>query len=213
VSGAVWGIVLAAGSGSRFGGQKQFAEVHGERLVDLAIDTTAQVCDEVVLVLPPGYQWDGRPVAAVAAGGSSRSASVRAGLALVSHDAAIIVTHDPAHPLATASLMRDVVAAVRSGADAALPAVSLAEPLKRVRDGRVVATVLRDGIVSVQGPHAFRASALRSAHADEPDALEDTQLIEHLGGSVAVVRGDPRNIHVTEPDELEMVARLLSPSR
>src|SRR5262245_49893386 len=97
----VSGIVVAAGSGSRFGTPKQFATLRGSRLVDIAVDAAARACDEVVVVLPPGTDWDGAPVAAAVPGGAQRSHSVRSGLDAVSPDAEIVVVHDAARPLAS----------------------------------------------------------------------------------------------------------------
>jgi len=202
-------IILAAGSGNRFGERKQFAVVRGRRLVDRVVETAASVCNDVVVVLPAGVEWDGVPVAAAVVGGRSRSASVRRALAALPADAGIIVVHDPAHPLVTAALMEAVIDAVRHGADAALPAVPLTEPLKQIEGTRVVRTVPRDGVMVVQSPHAFRAEVLRNAHASGAEAVEDTMLVEALAGNIVVVPGDPRNIHVTTREELAIVTRLL----
>ena len=90
------GIVVAAGSGTRFGVPKQFEAVAGARLVDRAVHAAAFACDEVVVVLPAGVQWDGRPVAAAVPGGSTRSASVRAGLDAIAGSATVVVVHDAA---------------------------------------------------------------------------------------------------------------------
>lgn len=208
--GQVWGIVLAAGSGRRYGGWKQFAEVGGRRLIDRVVEVAASVCDGIVLVLPRGIGWDGPPVAATVAGGATRSQSVRSGLSAVPRAADIVVELDPAHPLVTASLIAAVVHAVREGADAAIPALPIAETLKRVDGNRVVETVPRDGLVMTQAPLAFRAEVLRAVHASAPEAVEDTILVEAAGGTVAVVPGDPRNLHVTRPEDLDLVARLLA---
>lgn len=207
--GEVWGIVLAAGSGQRYGGWKQFAEVGGRRLVDRVVEVAATACDAIVLVLPAGVEWDGAQVAATVVGGATRSQSVRRGLAAVPGRADIIVELDPAHPLVTASLIASVVRAVREGADAAIPALPIAETLKRVDGTRVVETVPRDGLVLTQAPLAFRAAVLRAVHASAPEVVEDTIPVEASGGTVAVVPGDPRNLHVTRPEDLDLVARLL----
>jgi 2-C-methyl-D-erythritol 4-phosphate cytidylyltransferase len=204
-----WGIVVAAGSGSRFGGAKQFATVRGVRLVDRAVAATAAVCDHVVVVLPPGEDWSGPPVAAAVAGGATRSDSVRAGLAAVAGDADVVVVHDAARPLASRALFDAVVAAVRDGADAAVPGVAVADTVKRVERGRVVETLRRDDLVAVQTPQAFRAATLRAAHARRGDATDDAALVEAGGGVVVVVPGDRRNIKVTDAADLRIAAGLV----
>ena len=203
-----WGIVVAAGSGARFGSAKQFATVRGERLVDRAVVSTGSVCDHVVVVLPPGEVWSGPAVTATVPGGATRSDSVRAGLAAVGDDADVIVVHDAARPLAPPSLFEAVVAAVRAGADAAVPAVAVADTVKRVEGRRVVETVPRDELVAVQTPQAFRAATLRAAHAACDDATDDAALVEAAGGVVVVVPGDRRNLKVTDADDLRIADAL-----
>ncbi len=207
----VWAVILAAGTGRRFGGVKQFTSLDGRRLVDVVVDTAASVCDEVVVVLPPGVEWDGSPVAAATPGGPTREASVRCGLGAVPLAVEVVVVHDAAHPLASRALFEAVIAAVRDGADGAVPGLPLAETLKRVEGGRSFANVSREGLVMVQTPHAFRAGALRAAHAQGGEATDDSVLVEAVGGTVVVVPGDPRNIHVTTTADLEMARRLSNP--
>jgi len=206
----VWAIVVAAGGGERFGGTKQFAELGGARVVDLAVEQAALACDAVVVVLPAGFAWNGAPVAAAIIGGATRSASVRAGLAHVAEEAEVVVVHDAARPLAGRALFEEVIAAVRRGADAAVPVLPVSDTLKRVENERVVATLDRDGLVVVQTPQAFRAQALRSAHASDGDTTDDAALVEAVGGSVVVVPGDPRNLKVTTPADLALSAALLA---
>lgn len=205
--GQVWSIVLAAGSGSRFGGPKQFERIAGRRLVDHVVATAQSVCDGVVVVLPGGTAWHDTSVRVVS-GGTTRAESVRHGLSAVPPEADVIVVHDAAHPLASGGLFRSVVDAVRGGADAAVPAVPFTDPIKRVDSGRVVAGIPRSDLVLMQTPHAFRAGALRALHEEQPEVIEETELIERVGGRIMVVSGDPRNIHVTNPEELEMAALL-----
>src|SRR5947208_1541302 len=90
----VWAIVVAAGSGSRFGSTKQYAPLAGRRVVDHAVAAARSVADGVVLVLPAGDE-DAEPAGdVVVAGGVTRSESVRAGLAAVPDEAEVIVVHD-----------------------------------------------------------------------------------------------------------------------
>ncbi|MGH9279002.1 MAG: 2-C-methyl-D-erythritol 4-phosphate cytidylyltransferase, partial [Acidimicrobiales bacterium] len=110
----VWAIVLAGGSGTRFGSQKQFLDLAGRRVVDWSLDAARATCDGVVLVVPIAVIEPG-----AFAGGTTRSGSVRAGLAAVPLSAEIIVVHDAARPLAGEPIWQRVVEAVRAGADAA----------------------------------------------------------------------------------------------
>jgi 2-C-methyl-D-erythritol 4-phosphate cytidylyltransferase len=208
----VWTVVVAAGTGERFGGPKQFAMLGGHPLAAWAVDAARPASAGVVLVVPADRLGAAAALGAdaVVAGGSTRSESVRAGLAAVPGDAEVVVVHDGARPLATAALFRAVVAAVEQGADAAVPAVAVADTLKVVEDGTVVSTLERSGVVVVQTPQAFRAEVLRRAHASGGDATDDAGLAEAVGATVRVVPGEPANIKVTTPADLELVQGVVS---
>lgn len=210
----VWVVVVAAGGGRRFGGPKQFAEIGGRALVAWSVEAARSVADGVVLVLPGDVAQGSGPSTygadAVVAGGSSRTASVSCGLAAVPGEADVIVVHDGARPLASSALFRAVVDAVTSGASAAVPGLAVADTVKRTdADGTVVATVERDGLVTVQTPQAFRADILRAAHAAGGDATDDAALVEARGATVRVVPGEPRNVKVTTAADLD-IARALA---
>ncbi|MCU1458025.1 MAG: 2-C-methyl-D-erythritol 4-phosphate cytidylyltransferase [Actinomycetia bacterium] len=200
----VWGIVVAAGRGRRFGGAKQFETLGDRRMVDRAVETALLECDEIVLVLPEGATWEGPAVHTVVAGGTTRSDSVRAGLAAVPDHVAVVVVHDAARPLASPELFEAVIAAIAAGADGAVPGVPVTDTIKRVEGSRVVETVARDTLVAVQTPQAFAASALRAAHAASGDATDDAALVEAAGGRVVVVPGEPHNLKITAPRDLEL---------
>lgn len=190
--------MVAAGSGTRFGGPKQFAELEGRRVVDWALVASRSVADGVVLVVPSDHLNDEAPAAdVVVAGGATRSASVRAGLAAVPAGAEVVVVHDAARPFAAPALFEAVVASVRAGADGAIPGVAIADTVKRVVDGRVLGTLDRAELVAVQTPQAFAADALRRAHAGGGEATDDAALVEAAGGRVMVVPGDPANTKIT----------------
>jgi 2-C-methyl-D-erythritol 4-phosphate cytidylyltransferase len=206
-------IVVAAGGGTRFGSPKQFVELAGVRVVDRAVAGARAACDAVIVVLPPGRAWDGPPVEAAVEGGASRADSVRAGLAALPPATDIVVVHDAARPLASAALFEAVLGAVRGGADAAVPAIPVADTIKRVDGDRVTETLARDGLVAVQTPQAFRVDALRAAHTDGGDATDDAALVEAAGGTVVVVPGEARNVKLTTAGDLAVVAALLTECR
>ena len=207
---SVWIVVVAAGSGTRFGGPKQYELLGSSRVVDRSIATACRVADRVALVvavddveeLRADYRTN--PAVVVVAGGISRSASVRGGLGAVSDDAEVIVVHDAARPLATDALFEQVIASVLAGADAAVPGVAVSDSLRRL-DGGIVD---RGRVVAVQTPQAFRAELLRYAHRDEPDASDDATLVEMIGGKVEIVPGESTNFKITTSHDL-MVARML----
>lgn len=204
----VWTIVVAGGSGTRYGRPKQYDMLDHRRVIDVSRGVAESCSHGVVAVVPAG---DAEREVGVA-GGGTRSESVRAGLAQVPATADVICVHDAARPLATREIYQRVVDAVVAGADAAIPGVAVTDTIK-VLDaesidtpdvlGVVAETPVRDRLVAVQTPQAFRAASLRAAHASGAEATDDAALIEATGGRVVVVAGHASNRKITEPDDLE----------
>lgn len=207
--------MVGGGSGSRFGRLKQYEAVDDRRVIDISRDVAGACTDGVVLVVPAAdVEREGG-----VAGGETRSASVRAGLAAVPASADVICVHDAARPLASPDIYRRVIEAVLDGADAAIPAVAVTDTIKAIDRpvdtasdgwGHVVETPDRDRLVAVQTPQAFRADRLRAAHNSGLDATDDAALVEAAGGTVVVVRGDTNNRKITEPGDLEWARRQIS---
>jgi 2-C-methyl-D-erythritol 4-phosphate cytidylyltransferase len=211
ISAGVWAIVLAGGIGARFGHRpKQFERVGGRRMVDRTVSAALRTCDRVALVLPLGYEWDGEPVHALAAGGDHQSESLRAGLGTLPTDASIAVVADPAHPLAPDALFEAVIDKVRRGADGAVPVLPSHDVVQRVRNGRVVETLPKHDLVITASPHAFRVPVLRAVHASRPRPAENSSLLLEWGYRVDTVPGDPANLHVTTREELDIVRNLVA---
>jgi 2-C-methyl-D-erythritol 4-phosphate cytidylyltransferase len=200
---SVWAIVVAAGRGERFGGPKQHQVIAGKRVLDWSVADAEAVCDGVVVVHAPGDAAPSGTCGVV--GGATRSESVRNGLAAVPEDAEVIVVHDAARPAAGAALFHAVIDAVRAGADAAVPGIPVTDTIREVDGG----TLDRSRLVAVQTPQAFRATALRAAHARGGDATDDASLVERAGGKVVVVPGHAANRKLTEPDDVAVLARAL----
>lgn len=196
----VWTVVVAAGSGTRFGGAKQFEMVGDRRVLDWSTAAAHSVSDGVVVVVPEAYVESEGGIA----GGATRSSSVRCGLAAVPAGATIICVHDAARPFASEHLFREVVAAVHNGADGAVPAVAVTDTIKQIDvQNVVIATPNRASLVAVQTPQAFRASVLRQAHAAQPEGTDDAALVEALGKRVVVIPGESLNRKLTTPEDLE----------
>ena len=207
---STWTVVVAAGSGTRFGGDKQLADLSGMAVLARAVVSAAAVSDGVVVVVSAERRTEVSGVLsavggveAIVDGGATRSASVRCGLAAVPDDAGVVLVHDGARPLATPGLFRRVADAVLAGADAVVPGVPVTDSL-RTAGGGVVA---RDGVIAVQTPQGFSADSLRAAHAGGGEASDDATLVEASGGTVVVVEGEPANLKITRPADLDL-ARL-----
>src|SRR5262249_49381603 len=152
-------------------------------------------------------------VAPPVAGGRERQDSTRAGLAALSPGVELVAVHDAARPLVRAREVAAVVAAARRHG-AALLAVPLRVTLKRVVDDRIAETLPRASCWAAQTPQVFRVEwlreALAKADADGFGATDDAQLVERLGIPVHVVPGDPGNLKITWPEDLEIAELLLA---
>ena len=205
----VWTIVVAAGSGQRFGADKLSVVIDGDRTVlDVSVETAMQASSGVVVVLRPDDPLlHATPVAGIrfVAGGSTRSESARAGLAAVPGDAQVILIHDAARPLAGLDVYERVIAAVRDGAAAVVPVVPVVDTI-RATDG---ALVDRDTLRAVQTPQGFAAAALRDAHAAGGEATDDAALLAERGHDVVLVDGDLRSLKITRPVDIAFITALL----
>ena len=203
---SVWTIVVAGGTGLRFGSRKQFADLAGRSVLQRSIDVASTVSDGVVVVVPADARDEvendstAPPDSAIAvvAGGQTRAESVRAGLAEVPQSAVHVLVHDAARPLASAELFTNVCHKLRDGAVAVVPVVPVSDTIRR-RQGGVVD---RDQLVAVQTPQGFSATALRSAHESAGEATDDATLVEALGHEIELVDGEGYNQKLTRPTDL-----------
>jgi 2-C-methyl-D-erythritol 4-phosphate cytidylyltransferase len=220
---SVWAILVAAGRGERLGldQPKAFAKLNGQPLLaePLRRLDESDWIDAIVLVAPPGWEEPAillaeevgcGKVSACVAGGETRSDSVRAGVAEVPEDAAVVLVHDAARPLLPAEVIERVLAPLSDGWDGVVPGLPVSDTLKKVgADGAVEDTVSRDGLWAVQTPQAFAADVFRRAVANGGEATDCAGLVEAGGGRVKVVEGDARLLKVTTADDLAKIASWL----
>jgi len=213
-------LVPAAGEGTRLGaGPKAVVDLGGTPFVAHALAALAAggATELVVAIPPPGPAADAVAAAVAVAvgslpigvsvrvvtGGTDRTASVRAALAVLPPEVAVVLVHDAARPLTPAALVARVRAAVESGWDAVVPGLPVADTVKGVRAGVVHTTHDRDGLLAVQTPQGFRRELLDRAHAQATGAVtDDAALVEALGVPVHVLAGDPDAFKVTRPIDL-----------
>jgi 2-C-methyl-D-erythritol 4-phosphate cytidylyltransferase len=220
LAGGAWAVLVAAGRGERLGDDrpKAFARLGGLPLLAEPLRRLEENDDieGIVVVAPPEWeepsillaeQIGASKVSACVPGGATRAESVRAGLAEVPDDAAVVLVHDAARPVVPAEVVARLLAALAEGYDGAVPALPVSDTVKRAVDGVVVETLERDELVAVQTPQAFVASVLRSAFAgDVRSATDCASLVEAAGGRVKVVPGDERLQKVTTRADLERVS-------
>jgi 2-C-methyl-D-erythritol 4-phosphate cytidylyltransferase/2-C-methyl-D-erythritol 2,4-cyclodiphosphate synthase len=203
---SVFGIVVAAGTGERFGRPKSSIDIAGRPMWRWASDALdSGGCDQVVVVgdVPGGI-----------AGGVRRRDSVAAGLAVAPAGTTYVLVHDAARPLASADLVRRVIERLRVGdVEAVVPSIAVRDTLKHVSGDTVEQTVDRTGLVVAQTPQGFTLQALVRGHgADDGDATDDALLVERSGGSVVIVPGEDHNLKVTYPGDLAVAEALAKDS-
>jgi len=199
----------------------------------LAALAAAPEVERIVLVAAPGsvtalraMDWLPTKVVDVVAGAGRRQESVAAGFAALEaldgpeehrgdppDDQRVVLVHDGARPLVTVELIGAVVRAA-AGHGAAIPLVPVSETLKRVDDGRIVATLDRAGLGAAQTPQGVRRRELRAAYsrfppAGAPEFTDEAALLEACKIDVHAIPGDPVNLKVTVPDDLSRVAAIL----
>jgi 2-C-methyl-D-erythritol 4-phosphate cytidylyltransferase len=175
--------------------------------------------DAIVVVAPPGWEEPAilvaeelgcSKVSSCVPGGATRAESVRRGVAEVPKDAAVVLVHDAARPLLDEAVIGRVVDALGEGWDGAVPALPLADTIKRVHGERVLETLARGELRAVQTPQGFVAQVLREACTGDVEHASDcASLVEARGGRVKVVEGDARLLKITDASDLERVAALL----
>ena len=224
-------VVVAAGRGTRLGAaDKVCLSLGGKPILGHVLDAVERagsVRDVVVvvgehtraaaeeLVRAGAYA----KVRALVIGGERRQDSVAAGLAVVPDGTEVVLVHDGARPLASPDLFDRCASAARRGG-AAIAAMPVSDTVKRVVDGRVVATVPRAGLWAAQTPQGFRRELLQAAldrlastAGDAPLFTDEAALFEALDLPVEVVAGEAANLKITRPEDLVLAEALLSRGR
>nr|WP_211243251.1 2-C-methyl-D-erythritol 4-phosphate cytidylyltransferase [Rhodococcus oryzae] len=215
--GRVIALVPAAGRGERLGEgiPKAFVTLRGVSMLRLAVDGLIEsgVVDRVVVIVPADRIDSVRAELPdgvdIVAGGAERTDSVRAGLA-AAEDADLLLVHDAARALTPPPLIARVVAELRAGRDAVVPALPVSDTIKTVDLlGAVTGTPERSELRAVQTPQGFTADLLRRAYAAADSlATDDAGLVERIGGRVRTIVGDPLAFKITTPLDLALARAL-----
>lgn len=214
-------IIVAAGAGERMSGDtpKQLAPLAGRPMVAWSARRFSQVCDDVVVVAPPGREDEMRSalaefekVRAVVPGGATRQESVFNGLAALPEGASRLLVHDAARPCVSGELVRRVLDALYDK-DAVVPAVPAVDTLVHEREGGVDAILDRVHVSMVQTPQGFAADVLLRAHREARkgglQSSDDGSLVLALGVPVATVAGERTNVKITYPEDVAVAEAIL----
>lgn len=218
-------VIVAGGAGTRLGrsggGPKALVDVGGRPLVAHALDRVTQLAvDEVVVVHPPGAERDFEAVvtghARLVPGGATRSDSVRAGVAALGANHDVVAIHDAARAFMPPGVMQAALDVVRGPVVAAAPVLPVADTLKEIDRGRVVATVDRSRLWAVQTPQvvarlvwdAVVAWSAGSSATDDLALVEEARAAGTVEGEIRVVAGSRFGWKITWPEDLELAAAL-----
>ena len=206
-------VVPAAGSGHRLaaGVPKAFFHLDGRTLVERAVSCLLEsgVVDHVVVAVPADRTGQAKLIlgreATIVPGGANRGESVGRALAAVAdtEQPSFVLVHDTARPLTPPGLVVRVVEALRAGHSAVVPALPLSDTVKAVdANGVVLGTPERAGLRAVQTPQGFATELLlrayqRAGELTGMDFTDDASMVEHIGGQVQVVDGDPLAFKIT----------------
>jgi len=214
-------LVVAAGTGSRVGGDlpKQYRRLAGRTILSHALERLRHPgIDEILVVIAPGQEQlyresvDITPLPAFAIGGATRQQSVRNGLETIaaSGGAAHVLIHDAARPFMPPAVVDRLLQAL-DHAPGAVPVLPVIDTLAR-SDGRLGAPVPREDVVRIQTPQAFRFEAILAAHRGWPgeqQATDDAQVLRALGMDVATVMGDRSLEKLTFEEDFTRAERLM----
>jgi len=212
------GVVVAAGSGSRAGGDKQWRALGGKAVVRWSVEALLRSGASAVIVVVARDSLERAQNALrgldgwiAVAGGAERADSVRAGLdALDLPETTPVLVHDAARPLLSEAVIRRLLGAL-PGVDGAIAALPVSDTVKR-GEGSIEATVDRSRLWRAQTPQAFPLGRLRSAYAAWPASeapTDEAAVVERDGGVVRLIEGDPRLMKLTYPEDFAMAEALL----
>ena len=222
-------IVVAAGRGERLkaSAPKAFVEVNGHTILEHSLAPISVLIDlaQVVIAAPATHLAEATEIANavlttdatldVVVGGDTRQQSIANALAVVGDEIEIVLVHDAARAFASSALFERVVDAVRSTSASVIPALEIADTIKRVSGDRVEETVDRSALRSAQTPQGFIASELKRAYANASDDFtDDAALMQSQGKKVSFVAGEVEAAKITTPEDLVgVLSRLNGPGR
>lgn len=207
------------------GRPKQFLELFGKPILAHSIEALSQVpfLSAIFMVVPEDFIESARSIALeltpggppinIVAGGAERQDSVYNGIKCLPPECGWVMIHDGVRPFASAEL----ISSIHDGAKktgASIAAVCATDTVKRVRDGAVRETLVRDEIWLVQTPQVFRKDIILAAYQEAIrlgwSGTDDASFVERIGVPVTIVPGEKTNIKVTTPDDLEWAKYFLS---
>ncbi len=214
-------VIVAAGSGKRFGSAvpKQFVELAGRKVIDWSVDAFRAIpaVDRIVVVTPPyggdapAYFWTPPSGVVVVPGGARRQDSVFSGV-IAAEGSEFVLVHDAARPMVSGGLIERVMQGTVA-VGAAIPVIPVRDTIKTVSGRSVIEeTVPREWLRLSQTPQGFRRKELIAVLESAGDVTDESMAMEEAGREVLAVPGDPLNIKITSPGD-HLILESLAASR
>jgi 2-C-methyl-D-erythritol 4-phosphate cytidylyltransferase len=215
-------IIVAGGSGQRFGLKKQFLDLKGIPVLKRAVSAfiSHNSVDQIIVVVPEEdlpqvhemFSETGKKFLIIK-GGGTRQESVYNGLKATRESEALLI-HDGVRPFVSHELISRVIEGL-SGVDGCIPALQVTNTIKEVQGGIVMKTIPRLNLYQVQTPQAFDTQGIIEAHekalaSGGLDLTDDSAIMESMGKTIKIVPGDPFNIKITFEKDILLAEAILS---
>lgn len=218
-----YAVIVAGGSGSRYGGPvpKQFLELGGIPVLMRSVSVFSQVGAQVIVVLPAGEGDHWRELCckhgflvehSVVTGGASRTESVANALSVIeANPGDVVAVHDAVRPLVPVEVVEQAYS-VAAESGSAVPVVPVTDSLRHIDKGGASCAVNRSEFVAVQTPQAFLATELKEAYSRglTTAMTDDASVYEAAGYEVTLISGSAVNIKITNPSDIAVAKALLS---
>lgn len=218
-------IIVAAGSGTRFGADrpKQFLEIGGKPLLIHTLEKfqNCNSIDEIVLILSENEienfqktlaEFPISKISKIIAGGKTRAESVRNGLfSLDENETKIVAVHDGARPFVSPDEISETIEKAEEKGAACLVA-PVFDTIKRIENGKIVETIDRNSLRRALTPQTFRFEILKESFAPEnfdENATDECLLVEKAGHEIFFIDGSPKNIKITTREDFEIAELFL----
>lgn len=224
-------IIVAGGSGTRFGGvvPKQFVLLAGLPVLMHTIECFnrynvehEECCGEIIVVLPEAHFATWRSLCVehsfvvphrLVAGGATRFHSVLNGLNVIECTCpdAVVAIHDGVRPLVPQRVIDEAFTTARRRGTA-IPVTPVTDSVRMVDVTGYSHALMRSALRAVQTPQAFQLALLRDAYAQPYDAMftDDASVVEHCGCEVCLIDGDVRNIKITNAGDIQFAEMLMN---
>ena len=212
----VTAIILAGGSGSRFGGEtpKQFVEINGRRILDISVQTFVKhkLIDEVILVVHS--EWIDKiqkeyQNLIVVSGGKTRRDSSQNGLNACSEDTKFVLIHDSARPFVSNQIIYNCINSL-SNCEAVTTAIPVVDTIVEVENQVITRMPNRSKFWAEQTPQGFHIETIKSAHQNcIEDVTDDIKLVHSLNVKSKIVEGNELSFKITNENDLHMAKMIV----